>query len=299
MVSNVIKKNVLKPFIDETVKSLASMANLKAHAGEAFEDSVESFRFKGYAVAAKTYGKLEIVILLHNYIETALSIGNNLRRNILQEENELDELNEEMEAALAEWGNTAIGLATRSLEALNMGIRFEPPYFILNTEKIDPLLEDVDEIVSVPITIDGIGRFYLNLLIIDSEAKKERSQQKVQKSDNVLIVDDSSFVRKSMKRFLNSLGYENVIEASNGKEAVALHKEKSPAIIFMDVVMPELTGDAALEQIRKTDKNTPIVMLSSVSDSSIIDKCNSLGTAGYILKPLTAEDGPNILKKFL
>ncbi|MFT7003322.1 MAG: CheY-like chemotaxis protein/CheY-specific phosphatase CheX [Sulfurimonas sp.] len=297
MLSSIVVKNVLKPFINETIKSLETMAGLKATAGESFVDNVNDFRFKGYAIAAKTYGNLNMVILLHNYPETALAIGNKLRHTILDEKDELTEINEEMQAALAEWGNTIVGLATSSLESLNLGIRFEPPYFILKTDNMDDLLKDVTEIVSVPVTVDDVGRFYFNLLIIDPDTSSK--DVKIKPSKKILIVDDSSFMRKSIKRFLKTLGYENVVEAENGLQALEMHAQEKPAIIFMDVVMPEMTGDEALEKIRDIDKETPIVMLSSVNENAIVDKCNKLGVSGYVLKPLTAEDGPSTIKKFL
>jgi CheY-like chemotaxis protein/CheY-specific phosphatase CheX len=299
MIATNIKTNMLQPFIDETIKTLEEMAHLKAHAAEAFTDNVENFRFKGYAIAAKTHGNLNMIILLHNYIETALAIGNRLRSNILNEAGELPEINEEMQSALAEWGNTAIGNATQSLETLKLGIRFEPPYFILNTESMGPLLKNVKEIISVPVHIDDVGRFYFNLLMIDSKAGEAKAAPKIQTGERILVVDDSKFIRLSMKRFLNSLGYFNVVEAANGIEAVEMHAKEKPAIIFMDVVMPEMTGDAALEKIRATDSDTPIVMLSSVTDNTVIDRCNQVGVSGYIVKPLTAEDGPDRLKEFL
>jgi CheY-like chemotaxis protein/CheY-specific phosphatase CheX len=299
MIAENIKTNMLKPFIDETIKTLEEMAHLKSHADEAFIDNVDNFRFKGYAIAAKTSGNLNMVILLHNYIETALAIGNRLRFNILNEVNELPEVNEEMQAALAEWGNTAIGRATQSLDTLKLGIRFDPPYFILNTENMEPLLKNVQEIISVPIHIDDVGRFYLNLLMINRNAGEEKAVPKIQTGEKILVVDDSKFIRLSMKRFLNSLGYENIVEAANGLEAVEMHAKEKPAIIFMDVVMPEMTGDEALEKIRATDSDTPIVILSSVTDNTVIDRCNQVGVSGYIVKPLTAEDGPDRLKEFL
>jgi CheY-like chemotaxis protein len=299
MIATHIKMNMLKPFIDETVKSLEEMADLKAHAGEAFIDSVENFRFKGYAIAAKTYGKLEMVILLHNYSETALAIGNRLRSHILNETNELPEINEEMQSALAEWGNTTIGRSTQSLEALKLGIRFEPPYFILNTENMEHLLKNVKDIISVPVHIDNVGRFYLNLLMINSKAGGIKDAPKIQRNEKILVVDDSRFIRISIKRFLSSLGYENIVEAANGVEAVRMHAKEKPAIIFMDIVMNEMIGDEALEKIRETDSDTPIVMLSSVNDHTMIDRCDRIGASGYIVKPLTAEDGPERLKEFL
>jgi CheY-like chemotaxis protein len=299
MIATQIKMNILRPFIDETIKSLEEMAGLKAYAGEAFTDNVERFRFKGYAVAAKTFGNLEMIVLLHNYSDTALTIGNRLRSHILNETKELSDINEEMQTALAEWGNTAVGRSTQSLEALKLGIRFDPPYFILNTENMENLLKNVKEIMSVPIHIDNVGRFYLNLLMIDSKASGRKDSSKIKVAEKIMVVDDSKFIRMSIKKFLGSMGYENVIEATNGVEAVEKHSKEKPSIIFMDIVMNEMTGDEALEKIRETDRETPIVMLSSVNDSSMIERCDQMGASGYIVKPLTAEDGPERLKEFL
>jgi len=299
MIATQIKMNILKPFINETIKSLEEMAGLRAHAGEAFTDNVERFRFKGYAIAAKTFGNLEMIVLLHNYGDTALAIGNRLRSRVLNETENLPEINEEMQAALAEWGNTAVGRSTQTLEALRLGIRFDPPYFILNTENMEPLLKNVKEIMTVPIHIDNVGRFYLNLLMIDSRAGGKKNTSKIKVAEKIMVVDDSKFIRTSIKKFLGSMGYENVIEASNGIEAVEKHEQEKPAIIFMDIVMNEMTGDQALEKIRETDHETPIVMLSSVNDSSVIERCEQMGASGYIVKPLTAEDGAERLKEFL
>jgi len=240
-----------------------------------------------------------MIVLLHNYGDTALAIGNRLRSRVLNETENLPEINEEMQAALAEWGNTAVGRSTQTLEALRLGIRFDPPYFILNTENMEPLLKNVKEIMTVPIHIDNVGRFYLNLLMIDSRAGGKKNTSKIKVAEKIMVVDDSKFIRTSIKKFLGSMGYENVIEASNGIEAVEKHEQEKPAIIFMDIVMNEMTGDQALEKIRETDHETPIVMLSSVNDSSVIERCEQMGASGYIVKPLTAEDGAERLKEFL
>lgn len=299
MIATQIKMNMLKPFIDSTIESLDEMADMKAHAGEAFTDNVEDFRFKGYAIAARTYGKLEMIILIHHYMDTALAIGNRLRSTILNEIDVLSEINEEMQSALAEWGNTTIGRSTQSLEAQKLGIRFEPPYFILDTEHMEHFLKNVKEIMTVPIHIDNVGRFYVNLLMINSTAGEIQDAPKIQRNEKILVVDDSKFIRISIKRYLNSLGYENIVEAANGVEAVEMHAQEKPAIIFMDIVMNEMTGDEALEKIRETDSDTPVVMLSSVNDKTMIDKCDRIGVSGYIVKPLTAEDGPQRLREFL
>ncbi len=160
-----VQKAILGPFIDEMIESLDSMAGLKARAGDPFQDGVDSFRFKGYAIASRTYGKVEGVILMHNYIETAVAIGNRVRLHLLGEENVNTEINEDMQDALSEWGNTVVGRATQSLHEKNLGMKFDPPYFILNTEDMGLMLKGVTKIISVPIHIDDVGRFYFNYLL--------------------------------------------------------------------------------------------------------------------------------------
>ena len=115
----------------------------------------------------------------------------------------------------------------------------------------------------------------------------------------ILIVDDMKLVRTAIKRYLNTLGYNNLIEAENGAEAVKKFQDNKVAFIFMDVVMPIMTGAEALKKIREVDREIPITMLSSVADQKTIDDCKMHGILDYILKPLNAESGPDTIKKVL
>jgi CheY-like chemotaxis protein/CheY-specific phosphatase CheX len=288
----------IAPFIDETIKNLEAMCGLPAHAGDPFLDQVENFRFKGYAVAAPTRGKINGVILLHNYIETALTIGNRLRQHMLEETGQHDEINEEMQVALAEWGNTIIGNATRFLSSQNLGIRFEPPYFITDTENLNSLLTHAREIISIPIHIAD-GRFYFNYILNADDLAADAGAGAIPRDGKILIVDDSKFSRSVVKKYLKAIGYENTVEAANGKEAVEMHKKEAPDIIFLDYVMPKMSGFEALQHIRLVDKKVPIVMCTSISDQNAIAECKALGVAGYILKPLTADEGPEKLRALL
>ncbi len=121
---------VLTPFVSETVKSLDIMAGLPSSAGMGTEDDIESFRFKGFAVAIDTTGSIEGTILIHMYIESALLVGNKVREKMLGEKTPATEVTGNIVEALEEWGNTLIGHATAVLEAFNLGIKFNPPYFI-------------------------------------------------------------------------------------------------------------------------------------------------------------------------
>jgi CheY-specific phosphatase CheX len=156
---------VLTPFISETVKNLELMADLPATIGIGDEDDIESFRFKGFAVAIDTTGSLEGTILIHMYIESALLVGNKVRKKMLGELEEATEMNADLIEALQEWGNTVIGHATEILETYNLGIKFTPPYFIHSTETIGEMMGKVKEIISIPIRIDGENRFYFNYLL--------------------------------------------------------------------------------------------------------------------------------------
>ncbi|MDY6824149.1 MAG: response regulator [Thermodesulfobacteriota bacterium] len=300
MILTDLQMMTIAPFMDETIRNLKIMCGLKADFGDPFLDKVESFRFKGYAVAAPTRGKINGVILLHNYIETALTIGNRIRLTLLEENQPHDQITDDIQIALAEWANTIIGNATNDLAHRNLGIEFAPPYFITDTQNMNPLLENVRDIISIPIHLAEGGRFYFNYILYNEcAAAYEAGQTGIATNGKILVVDDSQLMRAAMKKYLAKIGYENTVEASNGDEAIAMHTNENPDIIFLDHVMPQKTGYEALKQIRQTDRQVPVVMCTSVSDQIIINECRDLGISGYITKPLTAEDGPVKLKKIL
>lgn len=291
---NDIQQQILQPFVIETIKTLNTMAGLKAHAGDGFPDDISKFKFKGYAVVAETAGNVEGKILMHHYVETALAIGNKVRCSLLDTDDVSPEMTEEVGEALAEFSNTAIGLAMRQLSESDLGIKFKPPYFVSDIKDMGSLMQNVKEIVSVPIHVDDVGRFYFNFLL---HAKTGNRQ--LPTSAKIMVVDDMKMVRSSIKAYLKQLGYENIVEAVDGQDAVEKHAMEEPAFIFMDIVMPNMTGNEALKAIREADKKVPIVMLTSVSDENLIKECESHGIKGYVLKPLTREHGPGTLSQML
>ncbi len=287
---------ILDPFINETITAIEKMSGISAQPGDAFTDRVDGFRFKGYAVAAETTGKINGVILMHHYIETALGIGNKVIQMVIGTPSEQTEITDDIAEALSEWCNTAIGRATRGLAESNLGIRFKPPHFVHNSEEMMALLNGVIDIISVPIHVSNVGRFYFNYLI---KGYADNQRLLVEPHEKIMIVDDMKMIRTSMKSYLKTLGYENVVEAADGEEAVKLHAQEKPAFIFMDVVMPKMTGNAALAKIRSTGARTPIVMLSSMADQELISECEAHGISGYVIKPLTTVTGPETLKQYL
>lgn len=291
-----IQNQILQPFIDETLGNLATMAKMIGHTDEGFCDDPKEFRFKGYAICCETLGHIDGVVIMHHYPETAIAMGNAIRLSVLGEENKFDTINDEMADALAEWGNTVVGRATKNLAAYHLSINFEAPYFIYDTDVMASLLTGVQDIITVPVHVEDVGRFYFNYLI---RSVNEEVSKTLSKAKKILIVDDMKMVRSSLKRYLKELGFENIIEAANGQEAIKVHDAEKPDFVFMDVVMPEMNGNEALNKIRQSDKKTPIVMLSSVADQGVIDECEALGISGYIIKPLTVDNGAQTLSRFL
>jgi CheY-like chemotaxis protein len=100
----------------------------------------------------------------------------------------------------------------------------------------------------------------------------------------ILIVDDESHVRKFVGLIVRGLGEPVVIEASDGKEALAKYAAEAPDLVLLDVNMPVLDGMHTLAAILKQDAKAKIVMLTSLVNRQTIEKCLNGGATGYIRK---------------
>ncbi len=117
------------------------------------------------------------------------------------------------------------------------------------------------------------------------------------KEKTILLVDDTMIMREGLRRVLASMGYENILQAENGKQALKIIEsgEHDIGAVFLDIVMPVMDGKTALKTIRETDKELPVVMLTSKADKDSIIECSKLGMTSYVLKPINAVEGPAIL----
>jgi len=116
------------------------------------------------------------------------------------------------------------------------------------------------------------------------------------KKGKVLICDDSLLVRKKLKDVLAQIGCE-VVEASNGKEVVEIYQSSRPNIVFMDIVMPEADGLAALRNIKAIDSKAKVIMLSSVGTSEKLIQALKNGATDFIQKPYNVEQIADIVAK--
>jgi len=102
----------------------------------------------------------------------------------------------------------------------------------------------------------------------------------------VMVVDDSPFSRKLVEHALAGDSYSLVL-AENGREALRLLKERRPAVVVTDWMLPDLSGPELCEQIRResTDAYTYIILLTSMTEKEDIVKGLSAGADDYLTKP--------------
>ncbi len=113
---------------------------------------------------------------------------------------------------------------------------------------------------------------------------------KIKKMDSgdktVLIAEDHTQTRRSLKQHLELMGYDVVGAATNGKEAVDLAFALMPSLIIMDVKMPEMDGLEAASQI-SAKLATPIILVTGMSSEEIASKAVEAGVFAYLVKPIT------------
>jgi len=107
----------------------------------------------------------------------------------------------------------------------------------------------------------------------------------------VLIVDDEPMLRMALKTIINweSLGYQIVGEAPNGKVAQGLIHELSPQVVITDIKMPELDGIGLIRYIGINNLPIKVIVLSGFDDFEYVREALLLGAIDYILKPSISE----------
>ncbi len=107
----------------------------------------------------------------------------------------------------------------------------------------------------------------------------------------VLIVDDHSVVRQGLRVLLEAESDIVVVgEADTGRRGVQMARELQPAVIIMDIAMPELNGLEATRQIKKEAPKAEIVILSAYSDGDFVLQLTRAGVSGYLVKETAAAD---------
>ncbi len=116
---------------------------------------------------------------------------------------------------------------------------------------------------------------------------------------NVLLVDDSSTMRKIVSRSLRQAGLDfgEIYEAGDGLEALAMLEKESIDIVLSDINMPNMNGIEFLREKanRPAIKDIPVFMISTETGDDIIGEAKSLGAIGALKKPFTPDKVNEVL----
>jgi two-component system, OmpR family, KDP operon response regulator KdpE len=104
----------------------------------------------------------------------------------------------------------------------------------------------------------------------------------------VLVIDDEPPIRKLLRMGLSTQGYE-ILEASNGKAGLEMLAQ-GPALIILDLGLPDIQGHDLLRMIRARNESVPIVVLSSRGDEAGKVQALDLGADDYLTKPFGMDE---------
>lgn len=113
----------------------------------------------------------------------------------------------------------------------------------------------------------------------------------------ILIADDHTLFRDSLRSLLEARGLEVVGEARNGREAYELARQLRPEVVLMDLSMPELDGLAATRLISADLPGVKVVVLTASDEDSKLFEAIKSGAQGYLLKNLESEEFFGLLER--
>jgi two-component system, chemotaxis family, chemotaxis protein CheY len=105
----------------------------------------------------------------------------------------------------------------------------------------------------------------------------------------VLVADDSATVRTIIRRSLQALGVREMVEASDGQQAVELFQQGGIDLVLTDWNMPGKTGVEVTREIRAMDRKVPIIMVTTEAEKSHVLEAVAAGASDYLIKPFMTD----------
>ncbi|MBC8127327.1 MAG: response regulator transcription factor [Gloeobacteraceae cyanobacterium ES-bin-144] len=113
----------------------------------------------------------------------------------------------------------------------------------------------------------------------------------MKKPITILLAEDHTIVREGFRKMLElEDDFEIVGEAQDGRQTVALVKKLRPAVVLMDIAMPQLNGLEATRQIMKELPASRVLMLSAHSDDAYVKNATEAGAVGFLLKQTSSSE---------
>jgi two-component system chemotaxis response regulator CheY len=121
----------------------------------------------------------------------------------------------------------------------------------------------------------------------------------VDKNIRILVVDDSSAIRRIVTSALKQIGFKNITEAADGALAWEVLKSETIQLILSDYKMPRMSGMELLEKVRESreHRNIPFVMVTAEAQKEAVVEAVQKRVSGYIVKTFKPDElGSKILK---
>ena len=128
------------------------------------------------------------------------------------------------------------------------------------------------------------GRWRIKKDSLDRDILREQEHGQ----PTVLVVDDDVSLQGMFKLFLKKTGFSRMI-VGNGKDAIAALKKQKFDLCFLDLVLPDITGDQIYKEAKKIDPQLPIVIITGYPDSDMLDNILKFGPVTVLKKPLKVE----------
>lgn len=114
----------------------------------------------------------------------------------------------------------------------------------------------------------------------------------------VLIVDDSGLARRNTRRILESAGFD-VVEAEDGLGGLEQYFVQKPDVVVLDLVMKGMYGNDVLAKLREMDPQARVIVVTADIQHSSRDLVESSGAAGFLTKPVNAEELVRTIRSLL
>ena len=105
----------------------------------------------------------------------------------------------------------------------------------------------------------------------------------------ILILDDDPNIVRLLKRFLEKKGYTQVMSASTVNEGCEKVQRKSPDVVLLDFELPDGTGLEVLEEIKRSNPEIGVIMITGAADEEVGGKAWEKGAVDFIRKPFDAD----------
>ena len=107
--------------------------------------------------------------------------------------------------------------------------------------------------------------------------------------EKILIADDMEAMRRSIKNNLKEIGYTDFCEATNGAEAIDMYENEKPALVIMDITMPNMDGIEALSFIMSKYPNAAVIMTGGRGQEAYFISAIRAGAKDFLVKPFAKD----------